>query len=100
MESITVLQIKQLPNEIHQLVIEASNEGFRHLIRLVNEYQAGTNRFNKHSEALFVAYALSEIVGVCRLNQAPYSQEGSIRRVRRLYVSKDFRGFKLRLDCF
>lgn len=79
-------------SEIDMLVEESDHEGFRHLKRLVNEYQAGINRFDKQGEALFVAYAHNRIVGICGLTQDPYSQEGTIGRVRRLYVSKDFRG--------
>ncbi|TXK85850.1 GNAT family N-acetyltransferase [Paenibacillus sp. N3.4] len=92
MESKDILKVKLLPNELHQLVEESINDGFRHLIRLVNEFQAGTNRFDKQGEALFIAYAGNQIVGICGLNQDPNSQEGSTGRVRRLYVSKDFRG--------
>jgi GNAT superfamily N-acetyltransferase len=61
------------------------------LRRLVNEYQDGINRFDKKGEALLIAYFDIQIVGICGLNQDPYSQDGTIGRVRLLYVSKAFR---------
>ncbi|WP_315956186.1 GNAT family N-acetyltransferase [Paenibacillus violae] len=73
-----------------QLVEESTLEGFRHLKRLVSDYEAGTNRFDKDGEALFIATQNGDIVGVCGLNQDPIAGNG---RVRRLYVLPDARRF-------
>jgi GNAT superfamily N-acetyltransferase len=93
LESIKIIQVNQLPNEISQLVEESTDEGFRHSKRLVDEYQNGTNRFDKQGEALFIAYTGNQIIGVSGLNQDPYSDGDGIGRVRRLYVSRAFRRF-------
>jgi GNAT superfamily N-acetyltransferase len=74
--------------DISHLVEESSKEGFRHMKRLVDEYENGTNRFDKHGEALFTAYDHGRIIGIGGLNQ---SLTDGIGRVRRLYISQDYR---------
>ena len=76
-----------------QLVEESTIEGFHHLQRLVKDYDAGTNRFNKGGEALFIATNNGDIVGVCGLNQDPLAGNQEVGRVRRLYVLPDARCF-------
>lgn len=74
--------------DISHLVVESSKEGFRHMKRLVDEYQSGTNRFDKHGEVLFVACDHDRIIGIGGLNQ---TLTDGIGRVRRLYISRDYR---------
>ncbi|SFK83177.1 Acetyltransferase (GNAT) domain-containing protein [Paenibacillus sp. 1_12] len=89
---IELQKVNQLPTQpLLSLVEESTNEGFRHLKRLVSDYESGHNKFDKLGEALFVAYHHNDIVGVCGLNQDPYVTEGKVGRVRRLYVSPKFR---------
>ena len=71
---------------LYPLVLESENEKFRFVRRLYDEYAGGANRFDRDGEALFVAHHLDQIVGICGLNQDPYSQFGNVGRVRRLYV--------------
>lgn len=78
-------------NEVYPLVLESEKEGFRFVRRLYDDYVSGTNRFDGDREALFVARQLNQIVGICGLNQDPYSQFDNVGRVRRLYVHPDFR---------
>lgn len=92
MERGVVTQIRGLNvDDIYPLVLESEMEGFRFVRRFYDEYVSGTNRFDRDGEALFVAYQLNQIVGICGLNQDPYSQSGAVGRVRRLYVHPDFR---------
>ncbi|WJH33690.1 GNAT family N-acetyltransferase [Paenibacillus sp. CC-CFT747] len=84
---IGLLDIHRLDN----LVEESVREGFRHLTRLVNEYESGVNRFDKDGEALFVAIRHKEVVGVCGLNQDPFTAGKERGRVRRLYTSPSAR---------
>jgi GNAT superfamily N-acetyltransferase len=65
---------------------ENSREGFRFIERLCEEWVSGANRFNASGEALFIAVANDEVVGVCGLNRDPYAGHPRIGRVRRLYV--------------
>lgn len=80
-------------NKIMKLVEESTIEGFRHLKRLVSDYEAGTNRFDKDGEALFIATKNGDIIGVCGLNQDPLAGSKEVGRVRRLYVLPDARRF-------
>jgi GNAT superfamily N-acetyltransferase len=55
--------------------------------RLCGEWASGANRFNGPGEALFIAVANGQVVGVCGLNRDPYTRDPRIGRVRRLYVA-------------
>ncbi|XEC93028.1 hypothetical protein AB6A23_16775 [Paenibacillus tarimensis] len=57
------------------------SEGFRHLKRLVNDYETGVNKIDKEGEALFIAYQNGNIVGVCGLNRDPYANCDEVGRV-------------------
>lgn len=78
-------------DDVYPLVQESEREGFRFVKRLYDDYVSGTNRFDRDGEALFVARQSNQAVGICGLNQDPYSPESNIGRVRRLYVHPDFR---------
>ncbi|CAJ1316114.1 N-acetyltransferase domain-containing protein [Paenibacillus nuruki] len=83
--------IKELKvEELEPLVLQSEQEGFRHIRRLVNEYQSGENTFSGQGEALYIAREQEQIVGVIGLNQDPFSDQ-STGRVRRLYVHPDYR---------
>ncbi|WP_245772921.1 GNAT family N-acetyltransferase [Paenibacillus catalpae] len=94
MNEFTITKVNDLDTQMLTLLVEESkSEGFRHLNRLVTEYDAGTNKFDKEGEALFLAINRSDIVGVCALNQDPYSVIKEIGRVRRMYVAPHVRRF-------
>ncbi len=91
MEAIRFKEVDQLNvDNITQILNRSQDEGFRHIVRLVNEYVSGMNRFNKPGEALFIAFVADEIVGICGLNRDPFN-EGQVGRVRRLYVLPEYR---------
>jgi len=92
--NVLVTQIRNLNvDEVYPLVLESEQEGFRFVRRFYDEYVSGKNRFDRDGETVFVARQSSQIVGICGLNQDPYSQFGTIGRVRRLYVHPDFRRY-------
>lgn len=94
MNEIIILKVNHLDtHKLKQLVVESAGEGFRHIKRLVTDFETGANKFDKDGEALFIAYQSSEVVGVCGLNQDPYMNSKKVGRVRRLYVSKKVRRF-------
>lgn len=94
MNEITITKVNHLEtNKIMQLVEESTIEGFRHLKRLVSDYEAGTNRFDKVGEALFSANINGDFVGICGLNQDPLAGNKEVGRVRRLYVLPNARRF-------
>jgi GNAT superfamily N-acetyltransferase len=80
------------PDALAPLVAESEREGWRFVCRLADEWAAGTNRFDRPGEALFVARAGGSIIGVCGLNADPYTAEEATGRVRRLYVLRAYRG--------
>ena len=85
---IAVVRITDLePDPLNELRAQSSHEGFRFVERLCEEWATGANRVNAPGEALFVAVANGQVVGICGLNRDPYACEPSIGRVRRLYVA-------------
>ncbi|MGE6256789.1 GNAT family N-acetyltransferase [Heyndrickxia sporothermodurans] len=92
----TAFEVRRIQNllemDISLLVKESKEEGFRFLGRLVDEYKDGTNQFIYRGEALYGVFNEEGIlIAIGGLNQDPYSNESSIGRVRRFYVSKAFR---------
>ncbi len=59
---------------------------------MVKEYENGTNTFNDFGEFLFgVLNEKGEIVAIGGLNIDPFSNESYIGRLRRFYVSNQYR---------
>ncbi|MEW4264127.1 GNAT family N-acetyltransferase [Priestia megaterium] len=79
-------------HDIKDLLIESQEEGFFFLTKLIVEYKHGQNVFNKTGERLWGVYGeQNELIAVAGLNQDPYSQHTNVGRVRRFYVSAQFR---------
>src|SRR5215510_16264793 len=53
------------------LLAESEREGSRFVRRIVDEWAAGTNRFDRPGEALFTARLGDRRIGVCGLNVDP-----------------------------
>jgi len=77
--------------DLTEILIESTEKGFRHIHRLIHDYNKGINRFQLDNEALFVCRIGHRVIGVCGLNQDPFSNK-DIGRIRRLYVLEEFRG--------
>ena len=88
---IEVFSEKYRIKDIYSLVTESQTEGYRHLTRLLDEYESGINRFNEPGEALFITIFKTSIIGICGLNRDPYSKNKRVGRVRRFYISRPFR---------
>lgn len=79
-------------HDIKELLIESQEAGFFFLTKLVAEYKNGQNVFNKTGERLWGVYGeKNKLIGVAGLNQNPYIQYANAGRVRRFYVSAQFR---------
>ncbi len=77
---------------ISHLVKESETEGYRFLSRLVNDFQDGTNRFNKPGEALFSVHnEAGDVVAIGGVNQSPFSVDKQVARLQRFYVLDDAR---------
>ncbi|MBG9473788.1 GNAT family N-acetyltransferase [Priestia megaterium] len=78
--------------DIKELLTESQEEGFFFFTKLVAEYKNRQNVFNKTGERLWGVYGeQNKLIGVAGLNQNSYSQYANAGRVRRFYVSAQFR---------
>ncbi|MFJ7729657.1 GNAT family N-acetyltransferase, partial [Neobacillus sp. NPDC097160] len=89
-------EVKQIYNllnfDLDSLVIQSKEDGFRFVERLVNDYKNSSNTFNHSEEGLFGVFnEEGVIVAISGLNKDPFSNEQSIGRLRRFYVSKEYR---------
>jgi GNAT superfamily N-acetyltransferase len=90
MTSITRIQEFEL-HALAGLRAEGSQEGCKFVQRLCEEWISGANRFSAPGEALFLAVADGQVVGVCGLNCDPYARDPHVGRVRRLYIARAHR---------
>lgn len=97
MSALTLRQLSLLPPAIKTLEQHAVEEGFRFLSRLIDDWDAGTNRFDAPGECLLAGYVNEELVAVGGLSIDPYLPidpltGGRIGRLRRVYVTPALRG--------
>ncbi|MDY0918890.1 GNAT superfamily N-acetyltransferase [Pseudomonas viridiflava] len=86
MKPVEIQQITQLPSQIHMLEMQAAEEGFRFLTRLIVEWGSGANSFDAPGECLMAASLDGCLIGIGGVSVDPYMQNG-VGRLRRLYVS-------------
>ncbi|WP_019415677.1 N-acetyltransferase [Paenisporosarcina sp. TG20] len=78
--------------DVSQLVKESEEEGYRFLSRLVNDYEDGTNTFNKNGEALYGVWAEPDkLVAIGGINQNPFKDNMDEARLKRFYTLGDAR---------
>lgn len=80
------------PARVDELLTDSAAAGSRIVRRLIDDWAAGANRFDRPGEALFGASIAGRLVGVCGLNVDPYAGDPRIGRVRHLYVLTACRG--------
>jgi ribosomal protein S18 acetylase RimI-like enzyme len=91
-DEVTIERLRALPLDgFDPLIVESEEAGLGLVGRLVDEWGRGANRFDRPGEALFAARVGGQLVGVCGLNVDPYAGEGSVGRVRHLYVLSAYR---------
>ncbi|MBO0992881.1 GNAT family N-acetyltransferase [Bacillus sp. SD088] len=90
MEIAKVTSLEQY--DLDTLIDDSLSEGYKFINRLVDEYKAGSNRFDKKGEALYIAILGGEVVGIGGLNIDPYLSLPDVGRVRHLYVLQKCRG--------
>jgi len=97
MSKYKVKRINNLLNfDLDSLVKQSREEGFRFVERLVNDYKNGSNTFTDFGESLFgVLNEEGVLVAIGGLNKDPFSNEQYIGRLRRFYVSKEYRRNRL-----
>ena len=77
---------------------ESQAEGHNMVNRLLEDFQAGINRFDALGEILCAHFSGQVVVAVAGLNQEPDSSYPRAGRIRRLYVVPRFRGKGLALN--
>lgn len=77
--------------ELSELGASASAEAHTFVARTTQEWEAGTNRFERFGEAFFVAIDGPKTVGMCGLNQDPYVDDPRAGRLRHLYILPRYR---------
>lgn len=85
-----ITDLKQV--DVSKLVEESEAEGYRFLRRLVDQYEDGSNTFNKAGEVLYGVWDHhNHLVALGGLNRDPYSTKEGIGRLRRFYISASAR---------
>jgi GNAT superfamily N-acetyltransferase len=79
------------PGSLRAMAEEATAEGHAFVQRLVDDFEAGSHRFELPGEALFVAAAAARPVGIGGLNIDPYLDDARVGRLRHLYVDPEWR---------
>ncbi|PFQ44363.1 GNAT family N-acetyltransferase [Bacillus cereus] len=92
LKDIHTQQIENLMEyEFSHLVQDSKKEGFNFIIKLINEYKNKINVFNKTGECLYGIFQEDTLIGVGGLNEDPYTEDNKIGRLRRFYISRDYR---------
>jgi GNAT superfamily N-acetyltransferase len=86
-----LMRIDRLPADFEDLVAEAAGENFPALARMQEAWSAGTNRFDRCGEGLWIVREGERTVGLCGLNVDPYLADpdvpsDGVARLRHLYV--------------
>jgi GNAT superfamily N-acetyltransferase len=88
--AITIALCDPLPEDAFRLAEAAEEEGHSHIRRFVDEWVAGSNRFDREGERMLVARAGDALVGVGGLT-LEFSRRDWLR-MRRFYVLPAYRG--------
>ncbi len=76
---------------------EALPDGYKLVQKGIREWKDGTNKFSKQGEKFWGLFIGSECIAIGGLNIDPYLEgnDGSVGRVRHIYVAKKYRGLGL-----
>lgn len=80
-----------MPDDIAALLEASLAEGHNLVKRLVDEWEDGSNCFNRPGEIALQARLGTKLVGVGGLNRDPYLDDPEVGRIRHVYVSPDAR---------
>lgn len=80
----------RLASDIGLLAEAARQEGYNHILRIAEEWSAGTNRFDRRGESLLGAYDQGRMIAVGGMTVEP--SRADWLRMRRFYVSQPYRG--------
>lgn len=86
--AIARITTKQIP-DLARLRALATAEGYSFVERAEVEWLSGANRFDSHGEGFFMAHTGDTSVGMCGLNSDPHLDDGTVGRLRHLYVAPE-----------
>lgn len=88
----TLLDQITLPvNGIVEMCVEARNEGYKFLDRLLAEWDSGENRFDQPGEVLCGCFRDEVLIALGGLNRHSFGSDYGIGRIRRVYVRPGWR---------
>ena len=76
---------------IEELRLEAGEEGYNFLDRLVEDWLNGENRFDGPGEIFCGAFGEGALVACGGLNRDPFLADPEVGRIRRVYVRRGWR---------
>ncbi|TAL37714.1 MAG: GNAT family N-acetyltransferase [Alphaproteobacteria bacterium] len=79
------------PAQFALLLKKSRSEGLNLILRLTENWESGTNRFNKPGEAFFAAEHEGRYLAVGGRSLDPYLKDPSVLRVRHVYVLPEWR---------
>lgn len=89
---LVVQRFVSLPEDVQVLLHVSRHEGHNLVERLVDDWEDGSNRFDRPGEVALEARLDSRLVGVGGLNRDPYLDDPGVGRIRHVYLSPDVRG--------
>lgn len=92
--TITIQQVQStLPQQIAELGQQAKQDGFDFVERLIEEYEAGKNRFDRVGETLLAVYDEDKLIACGGLNQQIEQHEPNTRigYIQYCYVMPEYR---------
>jgi GNAT superfamily N-acetyltransferase len=88
---VEIKRLVQLPDHFDQFLNEAAAEGFNNMSVLRDEWENGSNRFDRPGEILALATINGEMVGIGGITQDFVDVDWL--RMRRFYVRRAYRRF-------
>jgi len=89
---VEIAPLVTLPDDVERLARAAEDEGMDFVRRLIDDWNGGTNRFDRPGEVLLGVTSVPRLVGVGGLNRDPYVDDPSVGRIRHVYIEPGSRG--------
>ncbi|MES2225161.1 MAG: GNAT family N-acetyltransferase [Patescibacteria group bacterium] len=79
-------------DKLQPLAGEALADGDKFIQKTIDEWKSGANTFSKEGEKFWAIVIDDEYIACGGLNRDPYTEDGTVGRVRHVYVLKKYRG--------